>query len=1003
MLVLVLLAFGLFLARREIGDRLAHKLNERLAAEGIFVSWQYADLIPGPGIVLHDLALYRDAAKKERIALLGNVTALKGDPGWSRWDTANVSVRDSRLTLGSGLNETRLEHLDLQLRIEPGTVDLQQLQASVQGLRVKAKGTRVKSLLDTDANKKAAPISHPASQDKGLFGEVDLAWLKPVQEWLTFDPHEEEPVLQMEFLSRPDGLGVDVAATLHGKMFTWQGRNWDFIEAAVKTSFGSGKTPIEIEYARIGYAGQAGEFKGGIDPASNVLSIATVDSGFDLLALARAFVPDAAESLARFNTTGGWRVTGSGEIPLEHLERSRCTGRVELAGELLYAEGETRVGLQNPAFGLGVEANVVSVVGFTAGLWDGRLEVPMLQLYPATADRKSRIEMQLMLTGAQLKSVLGSFGPTQEQPGILQLDWKGGGDLSPISLTGAGTLSLQNAGLFREPQQDSLKLTGNLNVSKDQSKSVAPTQDTVSITLADGRFSFGSGREQTNLEQINLQLQLQPTATALQHFQARLQDLKIEASGTTHKKVASAASEKGTAKKNEALASKSELKKPDDPLPEPESKGGLFAGVHLDGLLAVKEWLNFQPEKDVPVLKLNFASRPKENGIDISATLEGRKFTWQGLKWDLIQAAAKTSFGTRKSTIVMDQVRMGYAGQTAEFTGNLDPASAVLRIDRMDSGIDVLAFSRALLPDADTALADLKSTGSWRMSGKGQIPLKTPKNLGWDGSVLLGGDLIYAQGKSRIAIQKPSGLFKVQQGECSFTDLKARLWEGTLNVPVLNVHLPRDKKSSRFETQFAVRDAKLEPVIDSFGAPQKQPGILQCDWKGGGEFDVNSLEGTGILGIEHAEFGRMPLFGGLGRLLDKLTPGFGRDTSTRLSLTHRIDAGTLHMNDLILECQQAKIMLEGTIDLKKNYVHMTGKSRGKALIGLVTSPLRSETAVTGKGPMSAVEWDTQKQPGTGILGRTIKAIGGDEDDSDKPKAKTGKKKASPQSPQGRRE
>ncbi len=99
-IALLVVIAGLFFARREIGDLLARRLNERLSAAGVYVEWRSADWLPGPGIRLHDVALFRDAAKHERLALLGNVTVIKGEAEWNRWDTVSVSVADARLTLG---------------------------------------------------------------------------------------------------------------------------------------------------------------------------------------------------------------------------------------------------------------------------------------------------------------------------------------------------------------------------------------------------------------------------------------------------------------------------------------------------------------------------------------------------------------------------------------------------------------------------------------------------------------------------------------------------------------------------------------------------------------------------------------------------------------------------------------------------------------------------------------------------------------------------------------
>ncbi len=125
-------------------------------------------------------------------------------------------------------------------------------------------------------------------------------------------------MLKVEFSSRPEGGGIDLAATLDGRKFQWRGQKWDFIQAAVKTTVGDKNSPIEIDQVRIGHAGQIGELMGAFDPASDVLQISKLDSGIDVLALARAFVPNAVAGLAAATTTAGWHISGEGEISLDH-------------------------------------------------------------------------------------------------------------------------------------------------------------------------------------------------------------------------------------------------------------------------------------------------------------------------------------------------------------------------------------------------------------------------------------------------------------------------------------------------------------------------------------------------------------------------------------------------------------------------------------------------------------------------------------------------------------
>ena len=138
-IAMVVAVAGFFLARRQIGEFFAGKLGERLAEDGVFIGWKSADWVPGGGIRLHGLALYRDPASHERLALLSLVTARRPEPSFLRWDKMNFKAVDTQIVLGSGAGETRLEHMDMLLLVQPGKADLPVCHASLQGLRVEAK------------------------------------------------------------------------------------------------------------------------------------------------------------------------------------------------------------------------------------------------------------------------------------------------------------------------------------------------------------------------------------------------------------------------------------------------------------------------------------------------------------------------------------------------------------------------------------------------------------------------------------------------------------------------------------------------------------------------------------------------------------------------------------------------------------------------------------------------------------------------------------------------
>ena len=57
-----------------------------------------------------------------------------------------------------------------------------------------------------------------------------------------------------------------------------------------------------------------------------------------------------------------------------------------------------------------------------------------------------------------------------------------------------------------------------------------------------------------------------------------------------------------------------------------------------------------------------------------------------------------------------------------------------------------------------------------------------PENFRWNGDMALDGDLIYASGQTNIALQKPTFSVRVEEQAVTISDLKAGLWDGSLDV-----------------------------------------------------------------------------------------------------------------------------------------------------------------------------------------------------------------------------
>ena len=80
---------------------------------------------------------------------------------------------------------------------------------------------------------------------------------------------------------------------------------------------------------------------------------------------------------------------------------------------------------RNRLFQYASRSRCCRISDFKAGLWDGSLVVPRLQVPLASKEKKLRIETQLTLNDSRLQSIINSFSEARKQPAVVPLDWKG--------------------------------------------------------------------------------------------------------------------------------------------------------------------------------------------------------------------------------------------------------------------------------------------------------------------------------------------------------------------------------------------------------------------------------------------------------------------------------------------------------------------------------------------------------------------------------------------------
>jgi hypothetical protein len=417
-------------------------------------------------------------------------------------------------------------------------------------------------------------------------------------------------------------------------------------------------------------------------------------------------------------------------------------------------------------------------------------------------------------------------------------------------------------------------------------------------------------------------------------------------------------------------------------LPLKEKKLQIDTQLSLDGSRLESIINSFSEVRKQPaVVPLNWKGAWRISGTAEIPMDQPENFRWHGdaaLDGELVYASGQRNIALQKPTF---SVRVQEQAVTISDlkAGLWDGSLAVARLQvHMPSNEKKLRVETQLTLNGARSSSVRKSfsagqkqprvvrlnwNGAWRIAAAGEIPMDHPENFRWNGEMALGGDLFYASGATKVALRRPSFSVREEKQVVSVSDFKAGLWEGSFNAPKTVVYLPSAKNKGRFETQFAIKDARLQSIINSFGGAQTEPGVVQCDWHGGSEFDLASLAGSGALSIGEADFGRVPVVGPLHFVFNVLAPRFHTDEPSTMTVNHRMAGSILYLEDLKLVSEHARVQAGGDIDLAREYTHLTARGGLRKLPGLITVLFTWLLEFKGEGPVDAVRWSIKGFPG----------------------------------------
>lgn len=465
-LVLLVAAVTVYAARRHIGEAMGRELSSRLSAMGYHVDWDSAAWVPGPGVRLKNVALYRDAARTAPLFRASEVSVTKGTAGWRDWSVARTLTQGARLALGTGEDELVLDDADLDLLISRNGIVFTACQAESMGLRMRVRGSVPFPPQAEEGGRSEEAAAKEAPPGEAL-QKLDLGWVRTVKRWATVQAEGDPPVVELELtpIEKEGATHLGLLANLAGEKFNWMGRPWRSASVEVRMEMGG---PPDLFIDRLVVRGAEGvaDLKGRWDGKDSRLIVERLHSELDALALVRSLAPETRPSLEGLYSKGLWNLGGSGEFHFggDSVRQSQWEGSVALAGELGYARDTTRLALGNPSGTLALRDGVISSNDLAATFCGGDLRFSSLAVALPVGAKPGSYRMKASLNQAGLDALVRSFRQGDRMPGALDFTWQGGGGFTLGEMSGSGTLSVREARFY------SIPLLGPLHLVMDRLK-----------------------------------------------------------------------------------------------------------------------------------------------------------------------------------------------------------------------------------------------------------------------------------------------------------------------------------------------------------------------------------------------------------------------------------------------------------------------------------------------------------------------------------------------------
>lgn len=243
-----------------------------------------------------------------------------------------------------------------------------------------------------------------------------------------------------------------------------------------------------------------------------------------------------------------------------------------------------------------------------------------------------------------------------------------------------------------------------------------------------------------------------------------------------------------------------------------------------------------------------------------------------------------------------------------------------------------------------------------RLAGNGVVDVTPRKRTSLDVTFAAEGAADYRFLGETITAVAPVGKVALRGDKVTVDPLRFRTFGGDMSAGI-------ESRDGTIQGDVRWTGLSLEKLSTTYGFQIKGGGEItgRIDFKVRDD-EIDTLDGSGLIGLEKAELFSVPMFGPLsgliGTVLNDRRSGYERAKSAFCNF--RIEDGVLSTRDFRTQTTSLSFAGDGEVDLTDLTFDMTMRMNARGLLGLITLPLRPFYGMfqfRGTGPLKDPKWE----------------------------------------------